>query len=140
MTKKTKLKLCDWSLLFLTAVILASGIQLEINPTGANGWVWAHIAIGVLFISGISWHIGIHKTGKKNQIKKPRTHKKHHPMLAIFFLLTLLSAVMATCHWVGTYIHSSIGGIHGKIGFLFIIAIVAHIWNKRRFYNRKVTA
>lgn len=134
MTKKTMLELCDWSLLFLTVVILASGVQLEINPTGANVWVWAHIVIGTLFISGIFWHISLHKSGKKRVEPKARNHRNKHVVMGIFFLLTLLSGVVATSHWIGSYLHSTIGGVHGKFGFLFIIAVIFHIAKYKHFY------
>ncbi len=134
MTKKTKLKLCDWSLLFLTVVILASGVQLEINPVGAKCWIWSHIVIGILFISGIIWHISLHKSCKKRVEPKTRKHGNKHAVIGIFFLLTLLSGVIATGHWVGTYFHSTIGGVHGKFGFLFIIAVILHIAKHKRFY------
>lgn len=136
MTKKTKLKLCDWSLLFLTVVILASGVQLEINPTGENVWVWAHIVIGTLFISGIFWHISLHKSAKKRVEAKTRNHRDKHAVMGVSFLLTLLSGVVATCHWIGTYLHSTIGGVHGKFGFLLILAVIFHIVKHKRFYYR----
>lgn len=136
MTKKSKLRLCDWSLLFLTIAIFASGIQLEINPARATIWVWAHIIMGALFIGGIFWHIGLHKSskGKLNPSSRNRRHK--HALMGIFFLVTLVSGIVATCHWIGTYLHSTIGGIHGKFGFLFIIAVIFHIAKHRRFYYR----
>lgn len=134
MTNKTKFKICDWSLLFLTVVILASGMQLEINPTGASVWVWAHIVLGIMFIVGIFWHINLHKSGYKK--RKPNSgdiwHK--HTLMVIFFLLTLLSGVIATFHWIGSYHHSTLGGVHGKFGFLFIIAVILHIARNKRFY------
>ncbi len=138
MTKKTKFKICDWSLLFLSIVILASGLQLEINPAGKLVWVWLHIAIGSAFSIGIIWHIILHKQGMKSSVQKPQKqkHKPRHPVMGIFFILTLLSGIIATCHWIGTYFHSTIGGIHGKIGFIFIILVGIHMWKNRRFYHR----
>lgn len=134
MTKKTKLKLCDWILLVLTVFIFASGVQLEINPDGTRVWVWLHIAIGIFFISEILWHISLHKPSKNRVEIKNRNHRNRHPVMGIFFLLTLLSGVIATCHWIGFYHHSTIGGVHGKFGFLFIIAVIVHIVKHRRFY------
>lgn len=134
MTNKIKLKSCDWSLLLLTVVILASGVQLEINPAGASVWVWAHIVIGTLFIGGIFWHISLHKSGYRKQMRKPRNRRHKHTLMGIFFLLTFLSGVVATCHWIGLYQHSTIGGIHGKFGFIFIITVIFHIARNKRFY------
>ena len=131
-TTKTKLKLCDWSLLFLTIAILASGLQLEINPYGQTIWVWLHIIIGTAFVSGTLWHLKLHH--------KPHiahTHGKKHHWLGSFFMLTLISGVIATVHWSGTYEHSTIGGIHGKLGFLMIIAVAIHVKKHIRFYRKQ---
>lgn len=137
MTKKSKLKLCDWSLLLLTILILASGVQLEINPAVERVRVWLHIAIGTLFMVGIIWHIRLHKFGGVRGLRKARNHPNKHPMMGIFFLLTFLSSIIATCHWIGYYRHSTIGGIHGKFGFLLIIAVIVHITKHRRFYRQR---
>ena len=42
-------------------------------------------------------------------------------------IFVILSAIIATARWLGNYTHSVIGAIHGKIGFLFILLIIAHI-------------
>ena len=133
MKKKTKLKYCDWSLLFLTIVILASGVQLEINLSGERIWVWLHIAAGILFMIDIFWHLGLHH----NRSKIVDTHRKKHPWLGGFFILTLLSGIIATCYWYDTFIHSTIGGIHGKFGFLMILAVIIHICHHIKFYRLK---
>lgn len=132
MTKAKKLRICNISLLVLTIVMLASGLQLEINPAGMRIWVWLHIAVGILFSIDILWHLILNrlpKTAKKRRIR--------HPWLLAFFLLAIITGVIASCHWVGTYSHSSIGGVHGKLGFLMIIAVAVHIWKHKNYYKRK---
>lgn len=135
MKKITKLRICDWTLLLLTIAILASGLQLEVNPTGEIMWVWVHIVLGTMFITMILWHIGLHHGSHPN--KAPRHHDKKHRWLGILFALTLLSGIIATCHWIGSYVHSTIGGVHGKIGFLFIILVIVHLRKNYRFYTRR---
>lgn len=135
MTKKTKLKICDWSLLFLTIAILVSGLQLEISPNGRVMWVWIHIVLGTVFTGVILWHIQLHRNHVTKKQSMSHIHRKKHPFLGILFFLMLISGIVATGHWVGTYIHSTIGGIHGKFGFLFIITIMGHVWRNRRFYR-----
>lgn len=132
MKKATELRLCNWILLILTFTILASGIQLEINPEGSPLWAWLHIALGLSFIAIIVWHILIH-----NWPRTAHSNGRRHPWLGGFFLLTTISGCLATAHWYGTFTHSTIGGIHGKLGFLFIITIAAHIRKHIRFYRRK---
>lgn len=46
--------------------------------------------------------------------------------MSVFGLLTLVSAIAATVHWILTDTHTGIGGIHGKIGLVFLILIVVH--------------
>lgn len=55
------------------------------------------------------------------------------------FIMTLrfISIVMLLLiSWSGTYLHSTIGGVHGKFGFLFIITVISHIAKHKRFYYR----
>ncbi len=81
MTKKTKFKICDWSLLFLSIVILASGLQLEINPAGKLVWVWLHIVLGIAFSIYIIWHIILHSQPTRSSVQKPQNHKPSHPVM-----------------------------------------------------------
>ncbi|MDE5905650.1 hypothetical protein, partial [Duncaniella sp.] len=45
--------------------------------------------------------------------------------------------VAAMIHWVTTFTHSSIGGVHGKLGFLMIILSIGHIARRIKFFNSK---
>ena len=130
MKKVTKFRLCDWSLLFLTIIMLASGLQLETNPSGTRIWVWLHIIAGLIFTADIFWHLQLHKKPKKNH-----THGKNHAWAGGLFLLSLISGIIATVHWLATYTHTTIGGIHGKLGFLMIIAVIVHVSKHIRFYR-----
>ena len=57
---KHPLKLCDWLLLPVMSLILASGIQLEITG-GAGRWtVWVHIALGLVLMALAIWHVYLH--------------------------------------------------------------------------------
>lgn len=59
MKKITKLRICDWSLLVTTVLMLASSIQQEGGGLGM-GFVWAHIVLGVVFFLLIGWHLQLH--------------------------------------------------------------------------------
>lgn len=137
MKKITKLRICDRSLLFLTVVILASGLQLEFTHSSQTAWVWIHIVLGLTFAAGIIWHLALHPAA----LKAPRPGRRkgqggglNHPVLSILFFLMLLSGIVAACHWTAAFTHSPIGGVHGKIGFVFIIAVMVHIFRKRFFF------
>lgn len=125
MDKKTELRVCDWSLLAMTIAVLISGIQLEVTDGRALPWVWVHIVVCSLFMALIIRHIYLHfkwrnwKTGLFGQRRLTK-------WMSIFGLLTSVSAIAATVHWVLSDTHTGIGGIHGKIGFVFLILIVVH--------------
>lgn len=126
MPKKLKLKICDWGLVCATVLMLASGIQLEATGSQEAAWVWLHSAIGLLFFSGIAWHLYLHFKWKQ-WIKRLSSQKSPVTRwLAIIGALTLLSGCWAFAHWATSHLHSPIGGIHGKIGFLFLLLVIGH--------------
>lgn len=135
MTKVKKLKICDSLLLVATVMMLASSIQLEVTGSNSVIWVWLHIIVGCCFFSNIIWHLYLHFgwklwINKFRKLKKPATR-----WLGILALLTIISAVVALFHWGGSYNHSPIGGIHGKIGFIFLALAVGHTIKRIRFFK-----
>lgn len=137
MTKAKKLKLCDWVLLVATVMMLASSIQLEATGSRAVTWVWLHIIIGCLFFTGITWHLYLH-FGKKSWLQKFRKQKSPATRwLAIFAVLTIISALVAFFHWAGSHIHSPIGGLHGKIGFIFLAIAIGHTVRRIKFFQKQ---
>ena len=61
--------------------------------------------------------------------------------MAVLILLTLVTGLIATAHWLAGYAHNAIGGIHGKLGFLFLIIAVTHCFRYRKFlYEQKQKA
>ena len=132
-SKIAKLKVCDWTLLSLTVIMLASSIQLEVTGGKDPLWVWAHIVTGTLFFTGILWHCYLH-FGMHDWIRRLR---KRYIWISLFFLLTFMSAAIATGHWLTVATHSMPGAVHGKIGFVFIAIVTGHIIHRIRFYKQK---
>lgn len=139
MNRITKLKICDWSLLIITAATLASGIQLEsMGAEAPQSWVGVHIAVCTLFMGLCAWHIQLHFNrsnwfARFSKVKSPVTR-------ALWWvgLLTLLTGIIAAIRWIASPGHSPIGGIHGKIGFLMILIAMGHIVKRIKFFkNRK---
>lgn len=137
MKKILKLKIDDWTLLILWVLILVSSIGLEAHLLDSTNWVWTHIIIGSLFIGFIIWHISLHFTIMKNAFKsKDRKKKKPlHPWMCAFLLLTAVTAIVTTIHWLTVHLHTTIGGVHGKLGFILLILTLIHIYKKRKFYT-----
>lgn len=117
MKKITKLRICDWSLLVVTVLMLASSIQQEGWWLGM-GFVWTHIVLGILFFLLIGWHLQLHFQWKNWFVRLKQQKSNVTKWLAVFGALTLLTAIVATVHVLNTLQHTTIGGVHGKFGFI----------------------
>lgn len=137
MKKITRLKICNWSLLFLSVAILISGIQLEATHCMGQTSVWIHIAVGLLFMLISACHIFLH-FGYSNWLAKFHRQKSHATRILWWVaLVTLISGVIATFHWTSTFSHAPIGGVHGKFGFLMMIISAGHICRRLKFFKGK---
>lgn len=126
MNKLSKMRLCDWILVGVTIVTLASSIQLEITESSMAGWVWAHVIVSTVFIVLIGWHLYLHFQWR-NWVRRISAQKSPVTRwLGLFCCLTLITAIVAFFHWICSYTHSAIGGVHGKIGFVFIALCIGH--------------
>ena len=135
MKKVLKLKICNWSLLIATFIILASGIPLEATGSRSIGFVGFHIFAGYAFGFLAIWHIALNlKWGdwfaKFRRVKSPVTR-----LLWWLFLLAILSGLVAFGHWIVTYEHSPIGGIHGKLGLLMILVAIGHTVKRIKYFK-----
>lgn len=133
-TKLSRLRKCDWALIAVSILILASGIQLEITGGSDALWVWWHVAIGIIFFAGIFWHLYLHFGWRSwfGRLRQPG--RRATTWLATFAALTLISGLAATILWVMHPTHSHFGAIHGKIGFLMLLLAIGHTIKRRKFY------
>ena len=137
MKKITKLKICDWCLLILTIAILTSGIQLEATHSSGLSSVWIHIITGLLFACLVTYHIYLH-FGYGNWFSKIQNQKNQLTRILWWFsLATLLTGIIALVHWLTTFNHAPIGGVHGKIGFLMVLLSMGHVIKRIKFFKRK---
>lgn len=126
MTPAKRLKVCNRSLGIVIILMLISGIQLEAT-SGRYVWsVWIHITFGIILTILSLYHIHLHyKTG--NWFSRfARNKNTVTRILWWVFLLTAATGIAATLMWVIVPIHSHIGAIHGKIGFLMVVAALIH--------------
>ncbi|WP_300502316.1 hypothetical protein [uncultured Duncaniella sp.] len=135
MKKIEKLRICNWTLLFLSFLMLVSSVELELNPGGSCVWVWLHLGLGCLLTGFIFQHIGLHKNARGKSVLPENRHGHNLKGLGLLFLLTLISGIIAIFVWVGDYIHTTAGGIHGKIGFLFLCFLFFHVRKYNKFYR-----
>ncbi len=137
MTKADRLKLCGRMLVVATALALFSSIQLEITGSRGFAWVWLHVVVGCCFFANVAWHLQLHFNWKSwvRRLRKQRSAMTR--WLAILASLTLVRAVAALFHWVGSYQHSLLGAVHGKIGFVLLIVAAGHTMKRIKFFINK---
>ena len=134
MQKKKKIKIVNWSLLLAMALTLVTSIWLEATDNTSPILVWHHVGIAtVAVLLGIE-HIRLH-LGWSNWFKKFSKMKKQAVrILWWLFLLLVISAIIALAHWIVSGVHSPVGGIHGKIGFLMIIFAIGHVAKRFKYF------
>ena len=135
MTKRQKLKICDWTLAILLPIVLASSIQLEATSSDGFFSVIFHVIVAFPFMSLIIWHIYLHFRWKK-WLSKFRKLKLPTRILWWLYSLTFLSGIATLTHWLIEQDHTPLGGIHGKIGFLMIAFAIGHTIKRLKFFKR----
>jgi hypothetical protein len=136
MTKVDKLRLCGWLLVVATALILASSIQLEVTGGCCNLFVWLHVILGCLFFAAILLHLYLHFNWK-SWIGRLWKRTPMMRWLTISALLTLISGFIALFHWIGEHMHSPLGAVHGKIGFVFLAIVIWHTAKRIKFLVKR---
>lgn len=135
MRKLKKLKICDVSLLVAASVMLVSSVQLEVLSGEGLLWVWMHVAVGAVFLVLIGWHLRLHSPWKRWDSLLWKGKPAPMKWLTAAGLLTLVTAVPATAGWIASPVHSKIGAVHGKFGFLFVALAMWHTARRIRFYK-----
>lgn len=135
MRKLKKLKICDVSLLVAASVMLVSSVQLEVLSGEGLLWVWMHVAVGAVFLVLIGWHLRLHSPWKRWDSLLWKGKPALMKWLTAAGLLTLMTAVPATAGWIASPVHSKIGAVHGKFGFLFVALAMWHTARRIRFYK-----
>lgn len=111
---------------FTLILMLVSGIHLEVTE-GAYEWaVWVHIGLALTLTALSIHHIFCHyKTGNWF-VRFAKNRNKVTCLLWWMSLFTIASGLAATVHWLLTYTHSPLGGIHGKIGLVMALTALVH--------------
>ena len=134
-TTAARLKRCNRSLGLTLLLILASGIQLEAT-SGRYAWsVWVHIILGVAMTALSLYHIYLHYRAGNWFARFARNRNNITRILWWVFLFTAASGLAATAIWLATPVHSHLGAIHGKIGFLMALLAIIHVVTHKRKKN-----
>lgn len=143
MDKRTQSKICNWSLLVFAILMLASGIQMEVTA-GANflgiafpTYMVFHVVVGIMMTVAVFWHIWLHFSWRKWMKRFAALKKRDTKALAIIATLVLFTGIVALLLLLLNGMqHNGVGGLHGKIGFVFLAVGLYHIVKRIRFYKR----
>lgn len=121
-----KLRICNRSLTISLLLTLISGLQLEMT-SGKYEWsVWLHIILGSALTLLSVYHIFLHYR-KSNWFTRFAVNRNTVTRILWWtFLLTAVTGIAASLRWTVEPVHSPSGAIHGKIGFLMVIAAIIH--------------
>lgn len=132
-----RLKICNRFLGLTLILILASGIQLEVT-SGRYAWsVWVHIILGLVLTALAFYHIFLHYRKSNWFARFAKNRNTSTRILWWVFLLTAVSGLAATVGWVGDNVHSPLGAVHGKIGFLMVVVAIVHVARHLRAKRRR---
>ena len=136
-----KRRICNISLLAIIPAVLATLIILEASQGAEvlglkfNVWVIIHLVTVLAMIGLVCWHLRMN-WGRISGWAKKSTSKASSASktLAILISLTVLTGLAAIPQWL-IHGHSTIGGVHGKIGFLFILVSLIHTIRHRKWFK-----
>ena len=143
MEKKTQSRICNWSLLVLAILMLASGIQMEATA-GADFlgitfpvYMVFHVVVALLMTAAVIWHIWLHFSWKGWAKRFSALKRVDTKILAVVATLVLVSGIVALLVLLFNGMqHNGVGGVHGKIGFGFLALGIYHVIRRIRFYKR----
>ena len=143
MEKKTQSRICNWSLLILAILMLASGIQMEAS-FGADFlgisvpvYLVFHIVVATLMTAAVIWHIWLHFSWKEWVKRFLALKRVDTKILAVVAVMVLVSGIVALLVLLFNGMqHGTVGGVHGKIGFGFVALGIYHIIRRIWFYRK----
>ena len=92
------------------------------------------LIIGIVFCGLVGFHLYLNR--KAFQISKKKGAMKW--LMNIFIVLALTGVIVIFVVLRHNMQHSSLGGLHGKIGFLFLIFTFVHIIRHKNFFLKNV--
>ena len=143
MTKGEKLRLCNWTLLVLLFPLTITSVVLEASGGEAVGGVdfgvlvWLHVVFAVLMFGFVGFHLYLHlgTNGWRSKISKLKSGVTRN-LIKIAALMVVLS-VATLVVWCICGRHTTLGGIHGKIGFLFLIIAIGHTLKRKAWFGKR---
>lgn len=132
MTKREKLKVCNWGLLVVLIAVIATSVLL-LGHKG-DAFVGAHVASVVLLAAGVTWHLQLH-FGAGNWFKKIRKVRSHVTRFLFWFaLIVALSGLAALLFFLFVPRNHTASNIHGHLALLCLLIIIGHALKRRRWF------
>lgn len=138
--KKRQLLICNYSLLLVMVIVVASGIVLEcihgkeFMGIGNHTLKWTHIIMSIALIALAWWHVRLNWNSAGNWAKRFASHRSRgFQLTAILFLATALTGLVSIAIWL-THGHTVFGGVHGMIGFVCALFVLSHIIGHRKWF------
>lgn len=126
----------------LGILMLASGIMLE-TLHGQSLWfpfdvcAWLHAAVSLVFFILAVCHIHLHWGKVSRWLSGFRnTRRKPVKVLFVLSLLTFATGIAAVVAHV-VHGHTTLGGVHGKIGFVMALLALFHVVRRRRWFRKR---
>ena len=142
MEKKTQSRICNWALLVLSILMLASGIQMEAS-FGADFlgfsfpvYMVFHVIVALLMTTAVICHIWLHFSWKEWVKRFSALKRMDTKILAVVAVLVLVSGIVALLVLLFNGMQHNGVGFHGKIGFGFVALGIYHIIKRIRFYKK----
>ena len=132
MNKINRLRLCNLSL--MVAGLLATGSSVQMEACGGRGWlglsfatiVGVHCSLGLLMLGLVATHLYLH-FGRADWLGKMRRQRNRPTRwLGVLAVAVVLSGVAACVQVAMASGYTSVGGVHGKVGFLFLLVCLGH--------------
>lgn len=142
MNKRNQFKYCNWSLVFVTIPLLATSILLECQYGESLGGisfrlnVILHLIFALLMALLVVFHLYLHFGFKQWRLRIQRLKRPVTKKLIYLGGAVAVSGVVALLGWLFSQQHSTLGGIHGKIGFVFIALSLGHTIKRISFFKK----
>ncbi|NCC99609.1 MAG: hypothetical protein EOL95_07915 [Bacteroidia bacterium] len=139
---KNNLYKINASLLVMLIFALVSSIIQEylggndFDNISNSVFVISHLIVCLPMFAFIGLHLFINLGKLSKWLKTLKKGKTQNKWLFLLSFLTLLTGIITTIEYFSVG-HTGIGGIHGKIGFLFIILMIYHTMKRLWWYKRK---
>ena len=140
MTKKTRLRICNYSLLVSMLLVSATAIAMLVVGGLRETLAQLHAAFGLVAAALVYWHIRLHFGKDKwgDKIKRLKSHVTRR--LFLVAALAFLSAVIVAVSILVGLDNPVLGHIHGLVGVIFLLFSLGHALKRKSFFTKKKPA